>query len=605
VPKTFSSKIVNELEHIKKAQKGNIPQLWYSEQWANEFFVFIEWLIGSNYPPEVLEIHPPFDDYYSSFEHFLDIFNVFYRKFINKYPETTIVIENRFGTRYSGGDFLLSTCNNVLEFCEVLNDSNIDLKIVLDYPQLFSAERKQIKDEKVDNWMGSNPLQLLEKITSFNVGLKKYKELIAGFHMYGKLKTGNRWTTHAGNFNTFFSNEVTLKHIFLSSVFSIFNDGIPRYFVPEVHSGENDLHSIVTDMEKEGFIFISKKRCKFYNFSFFNIKIPENSIDKRKSGCFEKDGWLIQFCFGKRDGKEYMDLYGSHRMTNDRHLRIYEDGSSEDLPAFPDLGYPYDPNDPGDKKKKEEAFKKDINEIKELLNEKGFYPFPYINNWVSNINFYLKNNMFSTNYEYLREALMADTPLTSALGKGKLTLPHGIYLGDLVNSKAHGKGVLFLADGSVYEGDFYDGNPHGKGKVTYANGNVYEGDFFEGNLHGKGKETFADGSVYEGDFFEGKPHGKGKETFANGSVYEGDFFDYNPHGKGKETFANGDVYEGDLVDGKGHGKGKMTFANGDVYEGDWAEGKHHGIGKKTYLDGKIEEGAWLYGRFLPNIEILK
>ena len=40
------------------------------------------------------------------------------------------------------------------------------------------------------------------------------------------------------------------------SVFSTFNDDIARYFVPEVNSGESDLHSIVNDLEQEGFIFI-------------------------------------------------------------------------------------------------------------------------------------------------------------------------------------------------------------------------------------------------------------------------------------------------------------------------------------------------------------
>ena len=260
VPKTFCSKIVNDLEHIKEAQRGNIPQLWRSEEWANEFFIFIEWLIDSNIPPEVLEIHPPFNDYCKSFIDFLDIFKVFYDEFKAKYSATTIVIENRFGTRYKGGKFLLSTYSDVLEFCSILSKSNIKLKIVLDYPQLFSAEVIPHK-KKEENWMGPNPSQLVKKIELFNQDLEQYKEVIGGFHMWGKLKKGNRWIPHAGNFNTFFSNNNDLKREFLSSVSSTFNDDIERYFVPEVHSGESDLHSIVTDMEQEGFTFTSKKSC--------------------------------------------------------------------------------------------------------------------------------------------------------------------------------------------------------------------------------------------------------------------------------------------------------------------------------------------------------
>jgi hypothetical protein len=268
VPKTFNSKIVRKFKHIKKAQKDKIAQLWYDKKWANEFYLYIKWLIGSNIPPEVLEIHPPFNDYCGSFDQFLGIFKVFYKKFKRNYPTTTIVIENRFGTRYKGGKFILSTCDNIVKFCEILSNpknSSIDLKIVLDYPQIFSAETKLEKN--VENWMGSNPLQLVEKIIKFNLDIKKYKELIGGFHMWGKLKSGNRWIPHAGDLDTFFSNNKLLKKKFLKSVSSTFNDGIARYFVPEVNSGEDDLHYIVKDMKKAGFSFESniiktKKKLK-------------------------------------------------------------------------------------------------------------------------------------------------------------------------------------------------------------------------------------------------------------------------------------------------------------------------------------------------------
>jgi hypothetical protein len=254
VPKKFNSKIVREFKHIKKAQKGNIAQLWYDKKWAKEFFLYIKWLIGSNIPPEILEIHPPFKDYCGSFEKFLSIFKVFYKKFKREYPTTTIVIENRFGTRYKDEKFILSTRSDILEFCDVLkNNSDINLKIVLDYPQIFSAETKI--EKKAVNWMGSNPLQLVEEIIKFNLNLKKYRKLIGGFHIWGKLRSGNRWIPHAGDLDTFFSDNKILKKNFLSSVSSTFNDGIARYFVPEVNSGVTHFHSIITDMENAGFIF--------------------------------------------------------------------------------------------------------------------------------------------------------------------------------------------------------------------------------------------------------------------------------------------------------------------------------------------------------------
>ena len=255
---TFNSKIVTDLRHIASKQRNGIPQLWYDEEWSNEFLKFINWLVDSNKPPDVLEIHPPFNDYCTSFEQFIKIFEVFYDKFKREYHTTKIVIENRFGTRYKDennkpGRFLLSTCSDVLEFCDTLTSKpNIDLKIVLDYPQIFSAIIDENNKISMDNLEGA-----VKEIKSFNQKLKKYREKIGGIHMWGKRKNKNgKWNAHAGNFNTFFSNNNKLKNEFLKSVFDTFNDDNPRYFVPEIYFGsQKDLRSIVDDMIKEGFNF--------------------------------------------------------------------------------------------------------------------------------------------------------------------------------------------------------------------------------------------------------------------------------------------------------------------------------------------------------------
>lgn len=242
----FDSEIVIDLKNITAAQKDNVPQLWYSKEWAREFYTFIERLISSNNPPEVLEIHPPFKDYCNSFDQFIDVFKVFYELFNAKYPDTLILIENRFGTMYKGGKFLLSTCSDVLDFCDKLRKSDTGLKIVLDYPQIFSAELVNMNNVN------------LKKILAFNKELTKHRDVIGGFHMWGKRKSEKgRWTPHTGNFDTFFSNNDEMKLEFLHSVLETFDDDTARYFVPEVNSGEDDVFSIVTDMERAGFIFMT------------------------------------------------------------------------------------------------------------------------------------------------------------------------------------------------------------------------------------------------------------------------------------------------------------------------------------------------------------
>jgi hypothetical protein len=249
MPRGFNSKIIKDLNNITTAQRNNVPQLWYSKEWAHEFFIFIERLIGPNDPPEVLEIHPPFRDYCNSFDHFLNVFKVFYDLFHNKYPKTLVLIENRFGTMYKGEKFLLATCADVLEFCGILKRTDISLKIVLDYPQIFSAELINMNNVS------------LKKILAFNKELSKYRNVIGGFHMWGKRKSGNgRWTPHTGNFDTFFNYNKEMKFEFLHSVSQTFDDDIERYFVPEVNSGEEDVFSIVSDMENSGFKFITDEK---------------------------------------------------------------------------------------------------------------------------------------------------------------------------------------------------------------------------------------------------------------------------------------------------------------------------------------------------------
>lgn len=117
--------------------------------------------------------------------------------------------------------------------------------MVLDYPQIFSAE-----SIKMDNIK-------LEKILKFNEDISKYISYIGGFHLWGKKKSKNgRWTPHVGNLNTFFSNNQTLKEKFIKSIVDTFSDDNTRYFVPEVNSSEEDLHSIMYDLLKYNIEFI-------------------------------------------------------------------------------------------------------------------------------------------------------------------------------------------------------------------------------------------------------------------------------------------------------------------------------------------------------------
>ena len=105
-------------------------------------------------------------------------------------------------------------------------------------------------------------------------------------------------------------------------------------------------------------------------FSHWEIELSVTIFNKRLNGYIHDDsGWLIQYCFGIEDGLEYMDFYAYHNMTNDRHIRIYENGEAKDLPAYCS-GYVLDDDGSGKR-----AYKKHNAEVTKSLIDKGFDQF--------------------------------------------------------------------------------------------------------------------------------------------------------------------------------------------------------------------------------------
>ncbi len=64
-------------------------------------------------------------------------------------------------------------------------------------------------------------------------------------------------------------------------------------------------------------------------FSDWDINLPQEDVAQRRRGRINHKGWAIWYMFGVDDRGEYLDYYAAHRMTNDRHVRIYADGEQE------------------------------------------------------------------------------------------------------------------------------------------------------------------------------------------------------------------------------------------------------------------------------------
>ncbi len=109
-----------------------------------------------------------------------------------------------------------------------------------------------------------------------------------------------------------------------------------------------------------------------FNRSFANwdICLPKSAVKARERGRIVERGWTIWYVCGSDDGGEYLDYYASHRMTNDRHVRLHADGRSESLETVQD-SYVL-PKDPAKAEQAKAKFRARNRAVRRMLDEKGF-----------------------------------------------------------------------------------------------------------------------------------------------------------------------------------------------------------------------------------------
>lgn len=106
------------------------------------------------------------------------------------------------------------------------------------------------------------------------------------------------------------------------------------------------------------------------SFSHWEIRLPPDALTRRQPGTIIQAGWAIWYLFGSDERGNYLDYYASHRMTNDRHVRIYADGVREGLPTIQEFRLcSRDPEE--DASLEREYFAKN-QEVAKMLEEKGF-----------------------------------------------------------------------------------------------------------------------------------------------------------------------------------------------------------------------------------------
>jgi len=185
---------------------------------------------------------------------------------------------------------------------------------------------------------------------------------------------------------------------------------------------------------------------------------------------------------------------------------------------------------------------------------------------------------------------------------------NGLYIGEGVDQKPHGKGILYNLDGTRFDGDFVHGQRHGQGKEYIGEVLKFKGTWCNDKKNGTGILYQKDGTVLECMFRDGIANGEGKVIFSgNGRIktIKGRWNSGNfNHLKVFLEYTDGGKYDGSVHErdkSMRHGTGTMTFANGAVYKGGYDSDKRHGKGEMSYPDGKVKFGTFAKGVFVDGL----
>lgn len=105
-------------------------------------------------------------------------------------------------------------------------------------------------------------------------------------------------------------------------------------------------------------------------FKDFAIHLPDDI--QASGGLIKQAGWNIRYAFGRDGGRSFLELYAINRMTNDRHLRIYDEGTVQTLPTV-SQGVTFNPDIPGDRERAERERKAGDDRLIGDLKQKGLW----------------------------------------------------------------------------------------------------------------------------------------------------------------------------------------------------------------------------------------
>jgi hypothetical protein len=111
---------------------------------------------------------------------------------------------------------------------------------------------------------------------------------------------------------------------------------------------------------------------------YFGHQLPDDDVLHRRRGRLGEDndggdygyGDVVTYLFGQDDRGEYLDYYMRHRIAGDSHIRIYEDGSWEQLDVI--SPFARGSADPIENERLRREDREEVARIRAILHAKGF-----------------------------------------------------------------------------------------------------------------------------------------------------------------------------------------------------------------------------------------
>jgi hypothetical protein len=235
-PRKFNSPLLDRLDSLKASHRKQVPELWTSLDWAQEFAVLVTRMVAGNQAPSQIEIHPPFCSTSSTINTFMRRYEAFEQAIHAVYPDCGIVLENRSGTKHPS-KFLMSDSDSILAMGQALQQSSLKLGIALDLPQMCTATYGS------KHLVGPEGVPLIER-------LMPIRDRIHTLHLWGRGAGGG---AHGGGLEGVFDVNTDAKQCCLKALRNLISDGDSRYLVLEVRRAA-DVAGIIQDLEGAGMV---------------------------------------------------------------------------------------------------------------------------------------------------------------------------------------------------------------------------------------------------------------------------------------------------------------------------------------------------------------